>query len=436
MENDPWVRTSWGNLVELKYGKSLKGYKDATGEVPVFGTNGPVGWCDQPLCDFPSVIVGRKGAYRGIHYSDRPFYVIDTAFFVVPKTDINLKWAYYSLLTQDINGMDSGSAIPSTSREDFYALQAHVPPRPIQDFIVEHLDAFNGKIELNRQMNATLESMAQALFKSWFVDFDPVIDNALEAGNPIPEPLQARADRRKALGDQRKPLPEHIQSQFPSSFVFSDEMGWVPEGWEIKEAQDIASISIGKTPPRKESHWFSDELRNNVRWASIRDMGNSGVFIGDTSEYLVPESISKFNVIVIPQGSVILSFKLTLGRVAIAQTELTTNEAIAHFVNPQCGLSKEYIFSYLNNFDYGRLGSTSSIATAVNSKLIKAMPFLVPEENVLASFEIVTESWFLQISKITDQIQTLEKLRDTLLPKLLSGDLRIPDAEKQLAEAP
>lgn len=93
-----WNETSWGDLVELKYGKSLKDYKDAIGDVPVFGTNGPVGWCDKPLCDFPSVIVGRKGAYRGIHYSDNPFYVIDTAFYVAPKTDINLKWAYYSLL--------------------------------------------------------------------------------------------------------------------------------------------------------------------------------------------------------------------------------------------------------------------------------------------------------------------------------------------------
>ena len=102
-----------------------------------------------------------------------------------------------------------------------------------QKAIAHILGTLDDKIELNRQMNATLEAMAQALFKSWFVDFDPVIDNALAAGNSIPEPLQAKAEVRAALGDQRKPLPEAIQKQFPSRFVFSEEMGWIPEGWEV-----------------------------------------------------------------------------------------------------------------------------------------------------------------------------------------------------------
>ncbi|MCK4501457.1 MAG: restriction endonuclease subunit S, partial [Desulfuromonadales bacterium] len=198
----------------------------------------------------------------------------------------------------------------------------------------------------------------------------------------------------------------------------------------IKEAQDIATISIGKTPPRKEAQWFSKERHDNVVWVSIKNLGNSGMFIGNSSEYLVPESIEKFNVKVIPKDSVILSFKLTIGRVAIAQSELATNEAIAHFVTPKVGLTKEYIFNYLKNFDYGRLGSTSSIATAVNSKLIKAMPFLVPNRELLGAHQKTCIDWFDQVSLISYQTSTLSNLRDTLLPKLLSGQLRIPDAEK------
>jgi len=110
-------------------------------------------------------------------------------------------------------------------------MKVYLPPINEQEGIVEVLGTLDDKIELNRQMNATLEAMAQALFKSWFVNFDPVIDNALAAGNPIPDALQKRAEVRRALGDRRKPLPADIEQHFPDRFVFSEEMGWIPEGW-------------------------------------------------------------------------------------------------------------------------------------------------------------------------------------------------------------
>jgi type I restriction enzyme S subunit len=139
--NSYWFEGNWGDLVELKYGKGLKDYKDSNESIPVFGTNGPVGFTSKALCNFPSIIIGRKGAYRGVHFSDVPFWVNDTAFFIAPKREFNIRWAYYHLLTQDINGLDSGSAIPSTSRDDFYQLSVRMPPRWLQDSIVQHLDA-------------------------------------------------------------------------------------------------------------------------------------------------------------------------------------------------------------------------------------------------------------------------------------------------------
>jgi type I restriction enzyme S subunit len=305
-------------------------------------------------------------------------------------------------------------------------LEVLLPTLPEQKLIANILGSLDNKIELNRQMNETLEAMAQALFKSWFVDFDPVIDNALAAGNAIPDEFFERAEQRKAI---EKKDNSDIQSLFPAEFEFTKEMGWIPKGWSIKKAEEIASITIGKTPPRKESKWFSDTQKDNLVWVSIRDMGNSNVFINDSSEYLTKESIKKFNVKVIPRNSVMLSFKLTLGRVLIAQKELTTNEAIAHFCNPQFSMSKEYIYCYLSNFKYDSLGSTSSIATAVNSKIIKGMPFIVPSEQVLSAFETLSKIYFDKISLVNQQIDSLANLRDTLLPKLMSGELRIADAE-------
>ncbi len=315
--------------------------------------------------------------------------------------------------------------------KDVRSIPIPIPPLKTKLFIENIATSLSKKIELNRQMNETLEAMAQALFKSWFVDFDPVIDNALAASNAIPDELLDRAEQRKEI---EKKDNSDIQSLFPAEFEFTKEMGWIPKGWSIKKAEEIASITIGKTPPRKEPEWFSDTQKDNLVWVSIRDMGNSNVFIGDSSEYLTKESIKKFNVKVIPKNSVILSFKLTLGRVLIAQKELATNEAIAHFFNPRFSMSKEYVYCYLSNFKYDSLGSTSSIATAVNSKIIKAMPFIVPSEIALSKFETLSKMYFDKINLVNQQIDSLAKLRDTLLPKLMSGEIRIPDAAAMVEE--
>lgn len=347
---------------------------------------------------------------------------------IVVSDEFYYKFVYYNLSSRkaEIRGLAGGSAQPILNKSDFSQIKMFVPPLTEQKAIAHILGSLDDKIELNRQMNETLEAMAQALFKSWFVDFDPVIDNALAAGNAIPDEFAERAKQRKAI---EKKDNSDIQSLFPAEFEFTKEMGWIPKGWSIKKAEEIASITIGKTPPRKESKWFSDTQKDNLVWVSIRDMGNSNVFINDSSEYLTKESIKKFNVKVIPRNSVMLSFKLTLGRVLIAQKELTTNEAIAHFCNPQFSMSKEYIYCYLSNFKYDSLGSTSSIATAVNSKIIKGMPFIVPSEQVLSAFETLSKIYFDKISLVNQQIDSLANLRDTLLPKLMSGELRIADAE-------
>nr|HDM58838.1 restriction endonuclease subunit S [Bacillota bacterium] len=126
----------------------------------------------------------------------------------------------------------------------FSHLEVPIPPLPEQRAIAHILGTLDDKIELNQRMNETLEAMARALFKSWFVDFDPVIDNALKAGNPIPDTLTEKAKRRLALGGKRRPLPEHIRRLFPARFVDS-RLGPIPAGWEIKSLDEIAEYLNG-----------------------------------------------------------------------------------------------------------------------------------------------------------------------------------------------
>ncbi len=153
-------------------------------------------------------------------------------------------------------GSASGTTVKHTSPGRIESFECVIPPLEIQQAIAHILGSLDNKIELNRRMNTTLEAMAQALFKSWFVDFDPVIDNCLAAGHPIPESLQDRAEARAALGDQRQPLPEAIRQQFPNRFVCNEDMGWVPEGWRTKPVYDVASFINGAA--FKDKHFSSD----------------------------------------------------------------------------------------------------------------------------------------------------------------------------------
>ena len=295
---------------------------------------------------------------------------------------------------------------------DLVKLPVFLPPVSEQKAIAQILGTLDDKIELNKKLTQTLEEVAKAIFKSWFVDFDPV---------------RAKAE------NQPTGLPPEISNLFPDELVDS-EIGEIPKGWKIKSADDLFDITIGRTPPRKESHWFT-QSEKGVPWVSIRDMGDCGTFISKTSECLTHEAVSKHRMHILPAGSVLLSFKLTVGRVSIAAKEVTTNEAIAHFPPSEVFPFSYFAYFYLKEFRYDTLGSTSSIATAVNSKMIKAIPFLVAPSELTAKFENTVVPLIEKIRLASEEIQLLSHLRDALLPKLICGELRIHDAEKFLEEA-
>ena len=153
------MKYKWGDLITLEYGKPVKDKAKTNGTYPVFGTNGKIGTSDlPPLCSHPSFILGRKGAYRGVHYSAVPFSVIDTAFYAknLHPELLDIKWAYYKFLTYDINNMDSGSAIPSTDRYEIYALELNLPELTEQKREIKILECFGHKISNLTQINDNL----------------------------------------------------------------------------------------------------------------------------------------------------------------------------------------------------------------------------------------------------------------------------------------
>lgn len=382
---EEWKEYKLGEVLTIKYGKDHKQLAD--GDRPIYGSGGIMRYGDRSLYDSPSILIPRKGSLNNVIYADKPFWTVDTMFWSIINDSIaNPLFVYYSICKKDFASLNVGSAVPSLTVPVIEDIDILLPSKATQDKVISVLKSLDDKIEVNRRINDNLEQQAQALFKSWFVDFEP----------------------------------------FKEGKFVDSELGMIPENWRVCSAETIFKINIGKTPPRKEQQWFTNINNGNVKWISISDLGSNEIFIEDSKEYLTKEAISKFNIIVVPEDTILVSFKLTIGRVGISNCELTTNEAVARFYLPK-SYFREYTYLSLKNYNYARLGSTSSIATAVNSKIIKNMKLLIPPVTIISEFSKRINPLFNAIRIYENEIRNLSKIRNTLLPKLMSGELKIND---------
>lgn len=292
------------------------------------------------------------------------------------------KFLYYNFVNnhtyQIINSLNSQAAQPNLNLGQLGELEFQFPSITTQRRIASILSAYDDLIENNLKRIRLLEEKAFLRYKADFEFFKP-----------------------------------------------SNEINNIPEGWHVKRADEIFKINIGKTPPREQSEWFND-AESVVKWVSIKDLNNSTVFINDTSETVTEAAVNNFNMNVTKANTVLLSFKLTVGKVAISTADMTTNEAIAHFNIPDESLiCPEYIYFYLKNFPFDSLGSTSSIGTAINSKIVKAMPVLLPSQMVMKEYKNAVENDFMLIHNLLKQNVVLREARDILLPRLMSGEIEV-----------
>ena len=328
------------------------------------------------------ILFSRVGSYgnTSIVMSDELFCLGQNTAFIVPKQ--NPLYLYYFLNSplgfNEIESSVSGSTQPTISLKSIRNFDVPVPPFPEQKAIAAVLSSLDDKIDLLHRQNKTLEAMAETLFRQWFIE-------------------EAKED------------------------------------WEEKQLQEVVDIGIGRTPPRNQSEWFS-VCQSDIKWISIKDMGKAGVFCFETSEFLTQSAVEQFNIPVIPKDTVVLSFKMTLGRVAITSEIMLSNEAIAHFkFNENTPFSKEYLYLFLRSYKFDLLGSTSSIVTSINSSMIKEIEVIVPDKLSMERFNICVSSFFEKIKANQIQLQTLEKLRDNLLPKLMSGEVRVSYEQQDAA---
>ncbi|MEF4990592.1 restriction endonuclease subunit S [Escherichia coli] len=291
-----------------------------------------------------------------------------------------------------------------------------IPPKEIKEYIRFFGKAIFDKTTLNENINYNLEKMSQTLFKSWFVDFDPVIDNALDAGNPIPEALQARAELRQKVRNSAdfKPLPAEIRSLFPSEFE-ETELGWVPKTWTISNLGKEFNITMGLSP--------SGSTYNEDRVGLPFFQGKTDFGFRFPSERIYctdPKRVAN-------KLDTLLSVRAPVGVTNLASTECIIGRGLAALRHKSGNIAFTY-YSVSNLSDYFSVfNGEGTVFGSINQKDLKQLPLICPPTELINKFEELSGKWEEKIFLHCGEIENLSKLRDTLLPKLISGELSLED---------
>lgn len=399
-----WRETTWGEEISLEYGKGIRGYQDAEGPVPVFGTNGQVGWTDEPLSAGPGIILGRKGAYRGILFSKEPFFVIDTAYYVQTKTDLEMRWLYYAMVHHRLGEIDDGSPIPSTTRAAVYVRKFKVPDVDTQRAIAKILGDLDDKIDVLRNINETLEEIAAAVFCAWFVDFEPV-----------------RAKRGGATSFRG--IPQDLFNTLPDSFEPS-EIGDIPSGWTTERLIEQAEWVNGAA--YKNMH-FSDEP-DALPVVKIAELKRG---ISPNTKFTKSDLGDKFR---IATGELMFSWsgspETSIDAFIWALGDAWLNQHV-FVVRPNGKKNLGYLFALLKYLKPKFISIAKNKQTTGLGHVTRAdmteMKICKPSGPLLDWFAEFAQGMYDQILSNLVEIEKTASLRDTLLPKLISGELKAPD---------
>ena len=397
-----WRETTWGAEISLEYGKGIRGYADAVGPYRVFGSNGPVGWTNEPLAPGPGVILGRKGAYRGVQFSKEPFFVIDTAYYVVPKSEMDMRWLYYSIVYHKLGEIDDGSPIPSTTRAAVYVRDLSVPELAEQEAIASVLGALDDKIELNRRMNETLEAMARAIFKDWFVDFGPT--------------------RAKMEGRAPYLAPE-IWSLFPDRL---DDAG-KPEGWVFGTLGDVAHQVGESVQP--------EALDPGTPYIGLEHMPRKSIAL---SEWEGAGKVTSGKLSFRKGDFLFGKLRPYFHKVGIAPIDgiCSTDIVVLNALEPKAAA---FVLACVSQDEFVAFTDRTSDGTKMPRTSWGRMErygLCLPSGSVLEAFNSCVEPLLDRIVSNIQESRALAATRDFLLPKLMSGEVRVKEAEKYVGAVP
>lgn len=405
MTTEAWTRMPLGEFVTLQRGHDLPDQRRRPGAVPILGSFGITGWHDEARAPGPGVTVGRSGASFGVvSYSPTDFWPLNTALYVTDFHGNDQRFAYYFLQQFGFKAYNSGSAQPSLNRNFVHPVPVDIPPRSEQRAIGHILGTLDDKIELHRRASETLEAIARALFKSWFIDFDPV--------------------RAKSEGRDPGLLP-HLADLFPDSFEDS-ELGAIPRGWLASRVGGKLATFLGGTPSRAEASYWTG---GDIPWINSGKVNEFRVI--EPSEFITRDGLARSSTKILPERTTIVAITgATLGQVSLLEIAACANQSVVGIVG-STELPGEFVYLWIRAH-IGELVSrqTGGAQQHVNKEDVDDLTILVPPDGVVLAYREIAGPIFDRIKGSCFEALSLASLRDALLPRLISGEIRTREAAR------
>jgi type I restriction enzyme, S subunit len=395
-----WESCTLGDILTLQRGMDLPTQNRANGRYPVVASTGVVGFHTEGPVKGPGVVIGRSGSIGGGQFIDQDFWPLNTTLWVKDFKGNDPRYCYYLLKSIDFKSMNAGSGVPTLNRNHLHPMAAVKAPLMEQKAIAGVLGDLDDRITLLRETNTTLEAIAQALFKSWFVDFDPV--------------------HAKMQGRAPEGMDEATAALFPDSFEES-ELGAVPKGWRFSNLGKSFELIMGQSPPGDTYNQSEDGLpfyqgRTDFgfRFPMKRIYCNAPTRLAEVGDALVSVRA--------PVGDVNMAIeRCSIGRGVAAVRHRSGCIGYTFYAMKNLG-------THFKNFD-----SEGTVFGSINKKDFESLPVVVPSQGALIAFDEISKALDGSIEINEQKIRALMEIRDTLLPRLISGQLCIAEAEKALS---
>ncbi len=387
-----WARCTLGDVLTLQRGHDLPVQDREDGGIPVVASTGVVGHHKEAKAKGPGVVIGRSGSIGGGQYIKTDFWPLNTTLWVKDFKGNDPRFCYYLLRSLDYSALNTGSGVPTLNRNHLHPTEVLIPTVSVQQAIGSFLGALDDRIALNHAMNQTLEDIARAVFKSWFIDYDPV--HAKAQGKPTG-------------------LPPEIDALFPSAFVETEE-GMVPEGWEPSTVGELVAERGNNAPTEGPEHYIG-----------LADMPKKSLALTEWQAVTGEESTTRAF-----QPGDILFGKLRpyFHKVGVAPVNGICSTDILVLV-PKEGHSFGYCTMLLSSDEvvaYADQTSTGTRMPRTSWKALAVYGVVRPPAALMSAFDQIVLPLIEKIALHIHQSKTLASLRDTLLPKLVSGELQLP----------
>ena len=370
--------------------------------------------CSATLLPKNTVLLTTRAPIGYVALSANPIATNQGFRSLIVKPEFDHEFLYYWLKVNKtkLERHASGSTFKELSGTALKNIAIRLPTSKAEQRAIAHiLGSLDDKIELNRQMAQTLESIARAIFKSWFVDFDPV--------------------KAKMEGKQPEGMTEEIAALFPDRLVDS-ELEMIPEGWDIATMQDLGTIKGGATPSTKNPDYWEGGTNH---WITPKDMSNlDSIAVLDTSRKITDSGMQRISSRQLPAGTVLMSSRAPVGYLAISAIPISINQGFIAIVCNKSIPNSYVLYLLESNMDKIKMSSGGSTFSEISKRNFRPIKILLPNKDLLVKFNEIIEPIVDKMTRLQREVTTLSSLRDALLPKLISGELRIKDFERFLGK--